>query len=273
VNWKGLRAVVTGGGSGLGRALCVELARRGARLLVADVNVAGAEETAELVRSAGGEVHVFRCDVAKLEEVEALAREADTRLGGADFVANNAGVAVGGLVGETPIEDWRWIMDINLWGVIHGCHVFTPRFKKQGSGFFLNVASAAGLLSAANMGAYNVTKAGVIALSETMFQELAEQGIGVTVLCPTFFRTNIGKSARGSDEKMRDLVDKLMDRAKIDANDVANIALDSVEERKLYALAGDDGRWMWRMKRAAPQAFYGKIGPAVTKFAQKHLMK
>jgi NAD(P)-dependent dehydrogenase (short-subunit alcohol dehydrogenase family) len=269
VNWRGLRAVVTGGGSGLGRALSLELGRRGARVLVSDVSLEGAEETARQVRALGVDAHAFRCDVSKLDEVEALAKEADARLGGADFLANNAGVAVGGRVGETPVEDWRWIMDVNLWGVIYGCHVFTPRFRAQKSGFFLNVASAAGLLSAGNMGAYNVTKAGVVALSETMYQELAEDGVGVTVLCPTFFRTNIGRSSRGGDEKMKEVVEKLMDRAKINAESVAKTALDAVEGRRLYALAGEDGRWLWRAKRMSPQGFYGRLSPAIAKLVQK----
>jgi NAD(P)-dependent dehydrogenase (short-subunit alcohol dehydrogenase family) len=273
VTFRGLRAVVTGGGSGLGRALSLELARRGARVLVSDVAVESAERTAEEARALGAEAHAARCDVTSLPDVEALAKEADARLGGADFMANNAGVAAGGRVGELPIEDWRWVVDVNLWGVIYGCHVFAPRFRAQRSGYLLNVASAAGLLSAANMGAYNVTKAGVVALSETMYQELADDGVGVTVLCPTFFRTNIGRSSRGGDAQMKELVERLMDRASITAESVARAALDAVAARRLYALAGEDGRWMWRLKRAAPQAFYGRLGPALVKIAQKRLMK
>ena len=122
---------------------------------------------------------------------EALAAEADRAFGGTDLVVNNAGVAVGGPVGAVPLDDWKWIFGVNLWGVIYGCHVFVPRFKAQGHGHVINVASAAGLLSAPEMGPYNVTKAGVVALSETLAAELSGTGVGVTVLCPTFFRTNI----------------------------------------------------------------------------------
>src|SRR4051812_6156952 len=116
------RAVVTGAGSGLGRAICLQLARRNARILLADVNVEGANETASML--SGAETHVMRCDVTKPDDVPALADEMDSRWGGTDLVVNNAGVAVGGLVGEVPLEDWRWIVDVNLWGVVYGCHYF-----------------------------------------------------------------------------------------------------------------------------------------------------
>ena len=104
---------------------------------------------------------------------------------------NNAGVAAGGLVGEQSLDDWKWIVDINLWGVIHGCHVFAPRFRAQRSGYILNVASAAGFVSLPEMASYNVTKAGVIALSETLCGELSPCGVRVSVTCPSFFKTNL----------------------------------------------------------------------------------
>ncbi len=125
-----VRAVVTGAGSGIGRAFSLEIARRRGSVLCADIQLGAAEETARLVEAAGGVGIATQCDVARLEDVERVAAEADTRLGGTDLVINNAGVAVGGEVGEVSIEDWRWLMDINLWGVIYGCHVFVPRFKK-----------------------------------------------------------------------------------------------------------------------------------------------
>lgn len=268
--WRGLRAVVTGGGSGLGRALCLELGGRGARVLVSDVSLETAEETAAGVRALGAEAHAVRCDVTRVDEVEALARDADAKLGGADFLVNNAGVAVGGRIGDVSLQDWDWVMRVNLWGVIHGCHVFTPRFRAQRSGFVLNVASAAGLLSSPTLGPYNVTKAGVIALSETMHQELAECGVGVTVLCPTFFPTKIHERARGSDEQMRAFVERLMKRAKITAESVASTALDAVEHRRLYVLAGEDGRWFWRMKRVAPETYY-TLAPSLLRFLTKRL--
>lgn len=269
------RAVVTGGAGGLGRALCLELASRKGRIIIGDVDATGAAETVRLVERAGGTAVATSCDVAKLEQVEHLAELADQHFGGTDLVVNNAGVAVAGPMGDIPIRDWEWIMGINLWGVIYGCHVFTPRFKKQGGGHILNVASAAGLLSAADMGPYNVTKAGVVALSETLASELKPHRIGVTVLCPTFFRTNIGKSGRTTGlGGASGMIEKLMDRAKIQADGVARIALEAADKDELYAVPHPDGQWMWRLKRLVPESYYRRIVPTVMstirKRAEKH---
>jgi short-subunit dehydrogenase len=169
---------------------------------------------------------------------------------------NNAGVAVGGMVGEISMEDWQWIMGINLWGVIYGCHVFVPRMKAAGRGHVLNVASAAGLIAPGGMAPYNVTKAGVVALSETLAGELGGSGVGVSVLCPTFFQTNIAEAGRGSDERMKKIARKLMAQSKLQAADVARMALDAADRGDLYVLPMSDGRWMWRIKRANPQRFH-----------------
>jgi NAD(P)-dependent dehydrogenase (short-subunit alcohol dehydrogenase family) len=253
------RAVITGAGSGLGRALTLELAKRRARILVADINETGAEKTVRLAVQAGAEAHATRCDVSKSEEVMALLATADRTLGGVDLLVNNAGVAAGGPVGVIPLADWEWLMGINLWGVIYGCHTFVPRFKEQRGGHILNVASAAGILSAPLMAPYNVTKAGVIALSETLRAELDEEGISVTVLCPTFFRTNINVSARSHGDVDPSFVDRLMDRAKVQADGVARIAIDAVDAGRLYALPHQDGRFVWWFKRAAPELFYKQL--------------
>jgi NAD(P)-dependent dehydrogenase (short-subunit alcohol dehydrogenase family) len=265
------RAVVTGAASGLGRAFCVELARLGAKVLASDIDVAGAEETVGLLRAGGRtrgvEAHAVRCDVSKLEDVQALADEADRRLGGVDVVVNNAGVAVGGRIGDIPIEDWRWLMGVNLWGVIHGCHVFLPRLRAQGRGHIVNVASAAGLLGFPGMAPYCVSKYGVVALSEALAGELAAngRGLGVTVLCPTFLRTNIHRNARATgDPKIIQVIDKLMDRSKLTAEDVARFALERARAGDLYALPHADGRWMWRLKRLVPDG-WAKLMPQVMK--------
>ncbi|MFT3766465.1 MAG: SDR family NAD(P)-dependent oxidoreductase [Minicystis sp.] len=264
------RAVVTGAGSGLGRAFCLELAARKARILAADINLAAAEETVRLVEAAGGQAIPHRCDVAQPDEVEGLATRIEKEYGAADLVINNAGVAVGGPVGKIPLDDWRWIVGINLWGVIYGCHVFVPRFKSRGSGHIINVASAAGLLSAPEMAPYNVTKSGVVALSETLHAELSGTGVTVTVLCPTFFKTNIHRAAHShADAGTPDDIEKLMDRAKLQAPDVARFALDTADAGELYAVPHADGRWMWRLKRLAPEAFQTKIVPRFVQQMQK----
>jgi NAD(P)-dependent dehydrogenase (short-subunit alcohol dehydrogenase family) len=259
---------VTGAGSGLGRALCLALARRRAKIVVSDVDEAGAAETARLAIAAGGEALVRRCDVAQAAEVEALALFADERLGGTDLLVNNAGVAVAGPTGDVPLRDWEWVVNINLWGVIYSCHSFVPRLKAQRSGHILNVASAAGLLCGPDTGPYNVTKAGVIALSETLHGELTPLGIGVTVSCPTFFPTNILAATRATSERGEQFVDfarKFMGLSKVDASAVAEHALQSCERGELYSLPMDDGRWGWRAKRWAPETFYKRLLPSVLK--------
>ncbi len=242
--------VVTGAGSGLGRALCKQLASRGARIIVSDVNEAAAKETVALL---GVEAHAFRCDVSKREEVVALAAFAEEKFGAVDFVANNAGVAVSGSIGEIPDADWQWIVGVNLWGVIYGCEVFLPAMKRRGKGHILNVASLAGIANAARMGPYNVTKAGVIALTETMHGELRGTGVGVSVLCPSFFPTNIIKSAKGGDPKESAFAEKLMQRSPHSADDIARIALDACKKGELHVLPHVEGRWFWRMRRLMPR--------------------
>jgi NAD(P)-dependent dehydrogenase (short-subunit alcohol dehydrogenase family) len=255
-------AVITGASSGLGRAIAKELAARRSKILIADIDEEGAKETARLVEKAGGEASFTRCDVSRVEDVMSLADEAFRSFGHVDLLVNNAGVAVGGPMGVVPIADWAWVMGINLWGVIYGCHAFIPRMKEQGGGAILNVASAAGLMSSPMLGPYNVTKAGVVALSETLFGELAPERISVTVLCPTFFKTNIASKGRTHGPGIGpEQVEKLMARATVQAEGVARSALAAVEAGQLYAVPHPDGRWFWRLKRAAPEIFYAKVLP------------
>ncbi|MDI1450737.1 SDR family NAD(P)-dependent oxidoreductase [Polyangium sp. 6x1] len=245
-------SVITGAGGGFGRALALELAARGRRLVLSDINAGAAEETARLARARGAaSATAFGCDVTKVEEVEALASTCE---GPIDLLVNNAGVSSGGLVGDLSLADWRWTIEVDLFGVIHGCHVFVPRMKKQGSGHILNVASAAGLLCAPRMAAYNAAKAGVIAISETLAVELDGTGVGVTVLCPTFFKTDIVNSGRFADQETRSMADKLMASGR-PVEEVVLAALTAVERDELYALPMADARWLWRVKRALPGSF------------------
>ena len=262
-----LRAVITGGGGGLGRALALELADHGASIVVSDIEPEGAEETARLVRQRGTRAEVVPCDVSDRDAVFGLVDETVSRLGGIDFIANNAGVGIGGPFDEVSIDDWRWTVDINLWGVVYGCQAAIPKMKAQGRGYVLNVASAAGLLCPPAMSAYNVTKAGVVALSETLFAEYKSRGINVSVLCPTFFKTNIMGSGRGATTQKEDnQVRQWMERSKVQAPDVAKQAIEAVRDGKLYVQPMRDGRMGWRLKRAHPQRFYESLARAHVKY-------
>ena len=259
------RCVITGAGGGFGRALAMELAARKAHLVLTDIDVKGVEETARMALAGGASsARASRLDVTKIDEWSALAAATERPV---DLVVNNAGVSSAGSVGELPIDDWRWTLEVDLFGVIHGCHTFVPVLKAQGHGRILNVASAAGLLNPPFMGAYNVAKAGVISLSETMAAELTGTDVKVTVVCPTFFKTNIVNSGRITDPKLRERAKGLVDGGK-SAESVARSALASVDRGELYAVPMADGRWAWRAKRALPSAFNaitGRVGRRATR--------
>jgi NAD(P)-dependent dehydrogenase (short-subunit alcohol dehydrogenase family) len=258
------RVVVTGAGSGFGRAVSLALGKRGARVMVSDVNLETAEETAKMIGSTG-RARAMKVDVREPAQVKAQIDATVDTWGGLDVIVNNAGVAVVGKVGDVPIEDWRFEVEINLMGVIYGCHFATPIMRNQKRGFILNVASAAGLLSAPLMGPYNVTKAGVVALSETLAGELVDSGISVSVLCPTFFRTNIHKTQRAHG--MPDRASKLVTEAKWSAEQVANVALKGLERGTLYVIPQTDGKLFWRAKRLMGSSFYSMAGRVAKRMA------
>lgn len=257
------RAFVTGAASGFGRAVALELAGRRGRLALSDIDVEGLAETARRAERLGAEVRTIRCDVRDPDQVEAQAALCDEAFGGVDIGVNNAGVAVAGPVGEVSLEDWKWQIDINLWGVIYGCHALVPRMKAAGQGWILNVASAAGIVSAPTMGPYNVSKAGVISLTETLAGELPGTGVSASALCPTFFRTNIHTSARTTQPKMRAQTEKLITESKWTAEEVAKIALDGLERGDLYVIPMADARGFWRAKRVLGARFFTIVGKAM----------
>jgi len=268
-----LRAVITGGGSGLGRALALDIARRGGRVVIADIDRDGADATASQVSDRGAEAHVIECDVRDRDAVHELAARAEERLGSVDLLANNAGVAVSGPFEQVSQEDWQWIMDINLWGVIYGCQAFYPRMKDRGRGFIINVASAAGLLCAPMMAPYNVTKSGVVALSETLHVEGKSFGVNVSVLCPTFFTTNIHRSGRSTmQQETGSWVEEAMRKSKIQAPDVARIVIDAVLAGHLYCVPMRNGRMMWRLKRLVPEIFHSLLGPRMLRRMEKQVL-
>lgn len=240
-------SVITGAGSGFGRALALELAKRGGSLFLADINLASVEETVQLAVGAQ-RATAMRCDVSKPEDIAALCAAVE---GPIDLVVNNAGVACGGLIGETPLSDWHRVIDVDLWGVIYGCHTFAPRLRKQGRGHFLNVASTAGVAHLPGMAAYNVAKAGVIALCNTLAGELSGTGVGVTALCPTFFKTNIVRDATFMDDKSRARAASMIRNGKT-AEQVARAALRAVQRNQRFCFPAADAQFAWRLERFLP---------------------
>lgn len=270
---KGASAVVTGAGSGIGRAFALELGKRGGRVVCSDIDLDSAEVTAADIRSSGGGAMATRCDVTRLADVEALADAAEEWFGGpADLIINNAGVGAGGhQIGDMSIDDWRWVIDINMWGVIHGCHVFVPRLKAAGRGGILNVGSTASFAAAPSMGAYNASKAAVLAVTETLAAELASTSIHVTALCPTFVQTNIMKAGRISESSSK-LADNLMRWTAVPPERVVKSALSGLDRGQLYVLPQFDARMVWRMKRLLP-AGYARGAGLINRLTDKQASK
>jgi len=190
-------AVVTGGASGIGRALALALAREGADVAVADVDEPGMAGTVAAITALGRSALAVRTDVADRQAVLALAEQVVARFGGVHLLCNNAGVVVHGGLEHATHQDWTWVMGVNLWGVIHGLEAFLPRMIAQAEGgHVVNVASAAGLVASQGLGVYNTSKYAVVGLSETLAKDLAAYGIGVSVVCPLGVRTRIRDAER-----------------------------------------------------------------------------
>ena len=260
-------AVITGAGSGIGAAFATELARRGGRIVCSDIDETAAHATADAIINDGGNALAVRCDVTRIDEVHRLANEAQDWFGGPPtLVINNAGVGAGGTaIGETSLDDWNWVLSINLWGPIHGCHVFTPILREARYGGIINVASAAAFGAAPGMAAYNVSKAGVLSLSETLAAELSGSGVNVTVLCPTFVKTNIlisgGNSGRITAQSTQ-LADRLMRWTGFSPERVARMCLDTNDRGGLYCMPQPDARIGWGIKRFTPTVYTRAAGIA-----------
>jgi NAD(P)-dependent dehydrogenase (short-subunit alcohol dehydrogenase family) len=249
---NGKVAVITGGGSGLGREFALCCARRGMKLVLADVDEKGMAETVRLAQQEVTDVQsaTIRVDVSKLEQVEALAALAKERFGGAHVVFNNAGVSVGGPLWEHTAADWHWVMGVNVYGVAFGIKAFVPLMLAQGEGHIVNTASAAGWLNAPGGGIYNASKHAVVAISETLAFDLKDAGgdnIGVTVLCPAYFPTPIVDSARNRPAELAETapmtearklreerIRYAVQHGRISAAEIAEMTLQAVERDQFY---------------------------------------
>ena len=246
-------AIITGAASGLGRALAVELAASGWHIAVADVNLEGSGETLGAVRQAGGDGRVEHLDVARLEEWQALGEKLKADWPRLDLLVNNAGVGVSGEVGQVPLEDWQWIMGINLWGAIYGCHTMIDWMKQNpGGAHIVNVASMAAIMSAPGMAPYNVTKGGLLSFTETLYGELKPHGIGVTGVCPWFVPTNIIRSGRSQSKHLEAIAAKLMSESKCTAEHVAKRIVRAIRRKDLYLFVPGIAGFFWRLKRLMP---------------------
>lgn len=256
---KPQRIFITGGASGLGFALAQICAKGGWQVCIGDRDIERGEAVIGSLQKWQPKAMFLPCDVTRMSDLEQVAKTLTEKWGGVDVVVNNAGVAQVGKISDTTLTDWQWIIDINLLGVVRGCKVFTPLFKQQGSGHFVNIASMAGLLDVPNMSAYNATKAAVVSLSETLQNELVKDNIHVTVVCPSFFKTNLNQGMRSTIDGIEQKVDKLMSSSKLNAVDIARLIMKAVDKKKSHVLPHRQGRLAWYMKRWLPRSWYQKL--------------
>ena len=245
---EGKVAAVTGAASGLGRAMALAFAGEGMHAALADIDEPGLKSTLNEVQGRGVRAFAMRVDVSRYQEVESFCSKAIAQFGATHVVCNNAGVSPLGAVWENTLADWQWILGVNLWGVIHGVRAFVPRLLAQGEGHVVNTASVAGLISPPGMGAYNVTKHAVVALSESLYHDLRLRGspVGVSVLCPAYVPTGIADSERNrprellnpakSPSKEEGMLKKAVASGKLSADDVARAVVAAVKEERFYVL-------------------------------------
>ncbi|TSA62052.1 MAG: SDR family NAD(P)-dependent oxidoreductase [Sediminibacterium sp.] len=252
------RAFITGAASGLGKAFSIELAQEGWTIGVADINEAELAVAAQEINALGGKALVFQLNVADKQAYKIVAESFLQEVGGIDLLFNNAGVGDGSVFEEYSLENYEWMIGINLMGVVHGCYYFIPTMKQQKSGHILNTASAAAFACSPTMAAYNMTKAAVVALSETLYGELMEHHIQVSSIAPTYFKTNVVQYARGG-AFVKKATQHFIDRSGLEAKEVAQEILTRAGNKELYIILPKSARKMWQLKRLAPTWFRKKV--------------
>jgi NAD(P)-dependent dehydrogenase (short-subunit alcohol dehydrogenase family) len=252
------RAFITGAASGLGFAMSRLLAQEGWSLGLLDLSASGLARAAAELRDAGALVTTFTGDVASAAFVADAIGQFAAAHDGLDVLVNNAGVAVAGPIEATSVEDWNWIVGINLLGVVWGCRAAVPVLRRQGAGLIFNIASSAGFAAAPQMAPYNATKAAVVSLSETLASELAGTGIQTSVAMPGFFRTHLLDHMRAPPAENA-MAHQLMDHSGHDPEEAARVLLGSAAAGDLYIVWPPEYRMAWRLKRWFPRWFLRRV--------------
>lgn len=248
----GKLAVVTGAGSGIGRATALALARKGATIALADIGEAGLQETAGQIAAAGGRSSQHVVDVADRARMEAFAQAVEAQHGRVDIVVNNAGIGILEDFADAPLEDFAKVVDVNLWGVVHGSKLFLPALLRQGGGHIVNVSSLAGIISTPGMVSYGTTKFAVRGFSESLRSELAPLNVGVTSVHPGMIRTNIAKVSRCADSALQQRMVEWFERWGRPPELVANKIVRAIETNRMRVLVTPETYVMDLFKRATP---------------------
>ncbi len=248
------RVLITGAASGLGKSLALRFAADGWRVAVCDLDEDRLGQTAEEIDRAGGTCMYLRADVTSEQDIEQLAGSVSDHWGGLDVLVNNAGIAIAGRTDETSMEEWRRIFEVNFFGVLRTTQAMLPLIAQ--GGHIVNVASFAGIAAAPGLVAYNTTKAAVISFSESLRAELVDREIGVSVTCPAFFKTRLMETSGAPHDKTRAMVERVMERSKITADNVAEQVFASVRTRQFMLIPHADARWYWRWKRFFPELYF-----------------
>ena len=248
------RAFITGAASGLGKAFATELAGDGWTIGMSDNNSIELQKAVAEMNALGANALMYQLDVSDKDQYKIVAEQFLKDAGGIDLLFNNAGVGDGGAFEEYSLENYEWMVSINQMGVVYGCYYFIPAMKKQQSGHILNTASAAAIGCAPTMGAYNMTKAAVVAISETLYSELMDFNIHVSCIQPTYFKTNISKSARGGGT-IQKITQNFIDRSGLEAKEVSQEILIRAGKKELYIILPKSAHKMWLYKRFAPTKF------------------
>jgi NAD(P)-dependent dehydrogenase (short-subunit alcohol dehydrogenase family) len=257
-NWKNSIAI-TGAGSGFGAALAHHYASGGWNIAVTDINEKRARQTLFEIQKFGGDSFSMLLDTTNSDHWQQLQDTVMHRWGGLEVLVNNAGVAATGNVEDTSMDDWEWVLDIDLMGVVRGCHQFATLMKQQKAGHIVNISSFAGLAGLPFIAAYGVAKAGVVALSEALRAELSPYGVGVTVACPAFVKTGLVQSLRSAGPDTRAKVSRWMETSGVTAEMVAREIAKAVRENKFLLLTHAQTRTAWRLKRWLPELYYRRI--------------
>jgi len=244
------RAFITGAASGFGKALALELATDGWTIGLSDFNAEAMPATAYAIEQAGGKAIPIVLNVTDKQQYAQAAADYLQQTGGIDILFNNAGIGDGGVFELYPLDLWERMIAINQMGVVHGCYFFIPTFKQQRSGMIVNTASFAAVAAAPEMAAYNMTKAAVTALSETLYVELMDYHIRVANVMPGYFQTNIAQSA--STELARQITQRRLDNSGLSSQQVAQEVLTRAAEGELYILLPEYARESWKLKRESP---------------------